>query len=63
MTREQIGRRTGRPGRIDVFGAEPDEIDGTVGDAVEVDAVDARVLVHALTDCTTADAFVTVTPA
>ncbi|MDS0473781.1 hypothetical protein [Natrinema sp. 1APR25-10V2] len=63
MTRKKIGRNTGQSGRINVSGSELDKLGVDIGDAVEVDVVDAKEIAHALIDSKDADEFIIVTPA
>jgi len=42
MTRKQVGRNTGNSGRINVSGSELEELGIDIGDAVDVDVVDAK---------------------
>jgi len=63
MTRKKIGRNTGQSGRINVSGSELDKLGIDIGDAVEVDVVDAKEIAHALIDSKDADEFIIVTPA
>ncbi|QRV16317.1 hypothetical protein JMJ58_05340 [Haloterrigena salifodinae] len=63
MTRKKIGRNTGKSGRINVSGSELDKLGVDIGDAVEVDVVDAKEIAHALIDSKDADEFIIVTPA
>jgi len=63
MARKQIGRNTGRSGRINVSGAELDKLDLAIGDDIEVDVVDAKEVAHALIDSKDTEQFLIVTPA
>lgn len=63
MTRKKIGRNTGQSGRINVSGSELDKLGVDIGDAIEVDVVDAKEIAHALIDSKDADEFIIVTPA
>ncbi|MGZ0746083.1 MULTISPECIES: hypothetical protein [unclassified Haloparvum] len=63
MTRKQVGRNTGNSGRISVSGSELDKLGVDIGDAVEVDVVDAKEVAHALIDSKESEEFLIVTPA
>ena len=60
---KQIGRKTGRPGRINVSGDELDKLDLAISDDVEADVIDAKEVARALIDSTDAERFLTVTSA
>lgn len=62
MTRKTIGRNTGESGRVNVSGSELDTLDLDIGDAVDVDVVDAKEVAHALIDSKDTDRFLIVTP-
>lgn len=63
MAQKQIGRNTGRSGRINVSGAELDKLDLAIGDDIEVDVVNAKEVAHALIDSKDTEQFLIVTPA
>ncbi|MFC7251081.1 hypothetical protein ACFQJ5_14700 [Halomicroarcula sp. GCM10025324] len=63
MTRKQIGRNTGNSGRINVSGSELEELGVEIGDAVDVDVVDAKEIAHAIIDSKDSEEFLIVTPA
>ncbi|ACM58810.1 conserved hypothetical protein (plasmid) [Halorubrum lacusprofundi ATCC 49239] len=63
MTRKQVGRNTGNSGRINVSGSELEELGIDIGDAVDVDVVDAKEVAHAIIDSKDAEEFLIVTPA
>jgi len=63
MTRKQIGRNTGNSGRINVSGSELEELGVEIGDAVDVDVVDAKEVAHAIIDSKDSEEFLIVTPA
>ncbi len=63
MTHKQVGRNTGNSGRINVSGSELEKLGIDIGDAVDVEAVDAKTVAHALIDSKDADQFLIVTPA
>lgn len=63
MTRKQIGRNTGNSGRINVSGSELEELGVEIGDAVDVDVVDATEVAHAIIDSKDSEEFLIVTPA
>ncbi|WP_435317643.1 hypothetical protein [Haloarchaeobius sp. TZWSO28] len=63
MAQKQIGRNTGRSGRIHVSGDELDKLDLAIGDGIEVDVVDAKEVAHALIDSKDTEQFLIVTPA
>lgn len=62
MTRKTIGRNTGDSGRVNVSGSELGTLDLEIGDPVDVDAVDAKEVAHALIDSKDSDRFLIVTP-
>ena len=63
MTRKQIGRNTGNSGRINVSGSELDKLGTEIGDAVDVDVVDAKEIAHAVIDSKDSEEFLIITPA
>ncbi|WP_418281896.1 hypothetical protein [Halorubrum sp. DTA98] len=63
MTRKQIGRNTGNSGRINVSGSELQQLGVEIGDAVDVEVVDAKEIAHALIDSKETEEFLIVTPA
>jgi antitoxin component of MazEF toxin-antitoxin module len=63
MTRKQIGRNTGNSGRINVSGSELEQLGVEIGDAVDVEVVDAKQIAHALIDSKDSEEFLIVTPA
>lgn len=63
MTRKQIGRNTGNSGRINVSGAELEQLGVDLGDAVDIEVVDAKEIAHALIDSKDSEEFLIVTPA
>jgi antitoxin component of MazEF toxin-antitoxin module len=63
MTRKQIGRNTGNSGRINVSGSELEQLGVEIGDAVDVEVVDAKEIAHALIDSKDPEEFLIVTPA
>lgn len=62
MSRKQIGRNTGRSGRVNLSGSELDELGLDVGDPVDVDVVNAKEVAHALIDSKETEDFLIVTP-
>lgn len=62
MTRKQIGRNTGNSGRINVSGSELEQLGVDIGDAVDVEVVDAKQIAHALIDSKDSEEFLIVTP-
>lgn len=63
MSRKHIGRNAWRSGRIDASEPEIDELGVNVGDAVEVDVVDASDVARALVDSEGSGELLVVTPA
>ena len=63
MTRKQIGRNTGNSGRINLSGSELEQLGVEIGDAVDVEVVDAKAIAHALIDSKDSEEFLIVTPA
>lgn len=63
MTRKQVGRNTGKSGRINVSGAELEKLGLDIGDAVEVEAAASADIAHALIDDKEHSTFLIVTPA
>lgn len=63
MTRKQIGRNTGNSGRINVSGSELEQLGVEIGDAVDVEVVDAKEIARALIDSKDSEEFLIVTPA
>lgn len=63
MTRKQIGRNTGNSGRINLSGSELDKLGVEIGDAVDVDVVDAKEIARALIESKDSEEFLIVTPA
>jgi antitoxin component of MazEF toxin-antitoxin module len=62
MARKQVGRNTGNSGRINVSGSELEKLGVDIGDAVEVDVVDAKEIAQALIDSKDSETFLIVTP-
>lgn len=62
MPRKTIGRNTGESGRVNVSGSELETLELEVGDAVDVDAVDAKEVAHALIDSKDTERFLIITP-
>ncbi|WP_430639385.1 hypothetical protein [Haloferax volcanii] len=48
MTRKQIGRNTGRSGRVSLSGPELDKFDAEVGEPIKVDIAESKEIAHAL---------------
>ena len=63
MTRKQIGRNTGNSGRINVSGSELEQLGVEIGDAVDVEVVNAKEIAHALINSQDSEEFLIVTPA
>ncbi|WP_254809743.1 hypothetical protein [Natronosalvus amylolyticus] len=63
MTRKKIGRNTGKSGRINVSGSELEQLGVEIGDAVDVDVVDAKDIAHAVIDSKDSEEFLIVTSA
>ena len=63
MTRKQVGRNTGNSGRINVSGSELEKLGIDIGDAIDVEVVDAKTIAHALIDSKDTEEFLIVTPA
>jgi len=61
MTRKQVGRNTGNSGIINVSGSEIEQLGGEIGDAVDVEVVDAKQTTHVLIDSKDSEEFLTVT--
>lgn len=62
MTRKTIGRNSGESGRVNVSGDELETLELEIGDAVDVDVVDAKEVAHALIDSKDSERFLIVTP-
>ena len=63
MTRKQIGRNSGNSGRINVSGDELEKLGVDIGDAVDVEVVDAKAIARAVIETKDAEEFLIVTPA
>ncbi len=63
MTRKQIGRNSGNSGRINVSGDELEKLGVGIGDAVDVEVVDAKAVARAVIETKDAEEFLIVTPA
>ncbi|MDQ2050742.1 hypothetical protein RBH26_09610 [Natronolimnohabitans sp. A-GB9] len=63
MTRKQIGRNSGNSGRINVSGDELEKLGVDIGDAVDVEVVDAKAIARAVIESKDAEEFLIVTPA
>ena len=63
MTRKQIGKNTGNSGRVNLSGAELEQLGLEIGDAVNVEVADAKSVARALIDSKDSDKFLLVTPA
>ena len=63
MTRKQIGRNSGNSGRINVSGDELEKLGIDIGDAVDVEVVDAKAIARAVVESKDAEEFLIVTPA
>ena len=63
MTRKQIGRNSGNSGRINVSGDELEKLGVDIGDAVDVEVVDAKAIARAVVESKDAEEFLIVTPA
>ena len=48
MTRKQIGKNTGRSGRVSLSGPELDKFDAEVGEPIKVDIAESKEIAHAL---------------
>jgi uncharacterized protein YciI len=48
MTRKQIGKNTGRSGRLNLSGPELDKFDSGVGDPIKIDIAESKEIAHAL---------------
>ncbi|ELY78239.1 hypothetical protein C487_09434 [Natrinema pallidum DSM 3751] len=63
MTRKQIGRNSGNSGRINVSGGELEKLGIDIGDAVDVEVVDAKAIARAVIESKDTEEFLIVTPA
>jgi hypothetical protein len=48
MTRKQIGKNTGRSGRVSLSGPELNKFDAEVGEPIKVDIAESKEIAHAL---------------
>ena len=62
MSEKTIGRNTGESGRVNVSGSELDQLDLTLGSAVDVDIAESKDIARALIDNKDAERFLIVTP-
>ena len=62
MARKKIGRNTGESGRVNVSGDELDQLDLTLGSAVDVDVAESKDIARAIIDNKDAERFLIVTP-
>lgn len=63
MTQKRIARNTGDSGRINLSGSELDKLGVEIGDAVDVEVVDAKEVAKALIESRESAEFLIVTPA
>ncbi len=63
MVRKQIGRNTGKSGRINLSGSELAKLGVDIGDAVDVDIAESENVAQALIDSKNSERFLIVTPA
>jgi hypothetical protein len=62
MVQKKIGRNTGESGRVNVSGNELDQLDLTLGSAVDVDVAESKDIARALIDNKDAERFLIITP-
>lgn len=62
MTQKQIGRNTGKSGRVNLSGSELEKLGVEIGESVEVTVVDSREVAHAIIDSQDTEEFLIVTP-
>ena len=62
MSEKTIGRNTGESGRVNISGSELDQLDLTLGSAVDVDIAESKDIARALIDNKDAERFLIVTP-
>ena len=62
MVQKKIGRNTGESGRVNVSGSELDQLDLTIGSAVDVDVAESRDVAQALINSKNAERFLIITP-
>lgn len=62
MARKQIGRNTGQSGRVNLSGAELNDLGREIGDTVAIDVANTKEIAHALIDSKESDQFLIVTP-
>ena len=48
MTHKQIGKNTGRSGRVNLSGPELDKFDAEVGEPIKIDIAESKEIAHAL---------------
>lgn len=48
MTRKQLGKNTGRSGRVNLSGPELEKFDAEVGEPIKVDIAESKEIAHAL---------------
>ena len=62
MAQKKIGRNTGESGRVNVSGDELDQLNLTLGSAVDVDIAESKDIARALIDNKDTERFLIVTP-
>lgn len=50
MSKKQIGKNTGRSGRVNLSGPELGQFGADVGDQIKVDVAESKAITHALID-------------
>lgn len=60
MTRKQIGKNTGRSGRVNLSGPELEKFDAGVGEAIKVDVAESKAIARAIIDNSDHEEFVIV---
>jgi len=60
MTQKTIGQNTGQSGRVNLSGAELDQFDAKVGDAIKVDVAESKGIAKAIIENSTENEFVIV---
>lgn len=60
MTRKQVGKNTGRSGRVHLSGPELEKFGADVGEPIKVDVAESKEIAHAMVDSSSCERFVIV---
>ncbi|MEF8824759.1 MAG: hypothetical protein V5A27_00190 [Halapricum sp.] len=60
MTRKQVGKNTGKSGRINLSGPELEKFGADIGESIKIDVAESKDIAHAIIDNCDSDTFVIV---